>query len=281
MEHGGGRPTQAAAGGRSHAAARSIASRRGGLLHFGQGKWYPGEPLPRWALRCYWRKDGEPIWRDESLLADPIGAGDRTRPTMRGDSRKRWRSGWASNPDLSIDGFEDVLYYTWKERRLPANVDSATPSSKAKKSGRGWRALFEQGITAPVGCVLPLRKRWWDAEPQWESGPWVVRSDEMYLIPGDSAMGFRLPLAIASVAKAIAKAGTFGLRDRSAATAARPLITKARGDSRAALGAAAAARCTSGNRRPWAAAGPAVASETAAASRRRQWLVARAVRARA
>ena len=43
----------------------------GGLVQRSQGKWYPGEPLPRWQIGLHWRTDGEPLWTDDALLADP------------------------------------------------------------------------------------------------------------------------------------------------------------------------------------------------------------------
>ncbi|APE37930.1 transglutaminase [Nocardia mangyaensis] len=42
-----------------------------GLVQYRQGKWYPGEPLPRWEIAIAWRADGEPVWKRQDLLADP------------------------------------------------------------------------------------------------------------------------------------------------------------------------------------------------------------------
>ncbi len=165
----------------------------GGMLHFGQGKWYPGEPLPRWALRCYWRRDGEPMWRDESMFADPTQAGVHNAEDARRFG-KSLAERLSVNPEHVIDGFEDALYYAWKERRLPANVDVYDSKLESPEERARVARLFEQGITSPVGCVLPLRRVWWADEPHWESSAWVIRSEEMFLLPGDSPMGLRLPI---------------------------------------------------------------------------------------
>ena len=85
----------------------------GALLHLGQGKWYPGESLPRWALRCYWRRDGEPIWTDESFFADPAVKGRHTVDDARRFGQALARR-LAVQPEHVIDGFEDALYYAWK-----------------------------------------------------------------------------------------------------------------------------------------------------------------------
>jgi uncharacterized protein (DUF2126 family)/transglutaminase-like putative cysteine protease len=165
----------------------------GGLLHISQGKWYPGEPLPRWSLKCYWRKDGEPIWQDESLFADPTKPGTHTVDDARRFG-KLLAEKLGVQPRHVIDGYEDSLYYTWKERRLPTNVSVRDSKIEDEQERTRIARIFEQGLTASVGVALPLRRVWWIQQPYWESGEWIVRSDEMFLIPGDSPMGFRLPI---------------------------------------------------------------------------------------
>ena len=166
---------------------------KSGLLHYGQGKWYPGESLPRWAMHCYWRKDGQPIWNNHELFAKKdVDYGHTV------DDAKRFGQLLAEklqvNPEHALPGFEDVMYYTWRERRLPANVDVHDSKLEEIEERERVARVFEQGITNPVGVVLPLQYCWWEPNPCWRSGLWVVRSDELFLIPGDSPMGYRLPL---------------------------------------------------------------------------------------
>jgi uncharacterized protein (DUF2126 family)/transglutaminase-like putative cysteine protease len=166
----------------------------GGFLHHGQGKWYPGESLPRWSLGLYWRKDGEPIWREKSLLAD-----ERTPPKLAGDEARAFIFSLAErlgvNPQHVLPGYEDAWYYLWKERRLPTNVDPfesklANPEDRARLA-----RIFEQGLDKVVGYALPLRREHYtDDIGAWASGAWYFRPERMYLVPGDSPMGYRLPL---------------------------------------------------------------------------------------
>ena len=164
-----------------------------GLLHFGQGKWYPGEPLPRWALACYWRTDGKPVWKDPQLLADPTF--DYKSNT---DDAQRFARDLADRLQVNADhvtlAFEDMLYYAWRERRLPANVDVRDSKLNSQEERERLARLFEQGITTPTGCILPLEFQETAKKQGWQSGQWRVRSSELFLLPGDSPMGLRLPL---------------------------------------------------------------------------------------
>src|ERR1700677_3060599 len=95
---------------------------RGGFVHHGQGKWYPGEPLPRWVLACYWRKDQKPLWRDPRLLADPLIPGACTAAEARSFASSLAQRLGVGEERL-IPGYEDALYHVWKERRIPAGFD--------------------------------------------------------------------------------------------------------------------------------------------------------------
>ena len=216
---------------------------QGAFLHFGQGKWYPGEQLPRWALSICWRADGQPCWNDPSWFADERDSHRYTAADAEKFLHTLTRR-LGLDPKFVLPAFEDTYYYLWRERRLPVNVDPFDARLDDEMERARLARVFNQGLSATVGHVLPLRRDWdvstgadtdparppppvlWTPGPAWVTGPWFLRDDRMFLIPGDSPMGFRLPLESQAWA---AKA------DRPSTTAQDPFAAQASLPSSAAL----------------------------------------------
>jgi len=165
----------------------------GGLMFFGQGKWYPGEQLPRWSLNCYWRKDGQPIWENTEWIADEeqdYGHHCGHAETFGHSLAKAL----GIDPSALIPAFEDAFYYMWRERRLPTNVDPLKSNLKDKLERDRLARIFDKGLNEVAGFVLPLERRHTPQGLRWASGPWFLRDETMFLLPGDSPIGLRLPL---------------------------------------------------------------------------------------
>jgi uncharacterized protein (DUF2126 family)/transglutaminase-like putative cysteine protease len=168
---------------------------KGGFLHFGQGKWYPGEQLPRWALNIYWRADGEPVWANPDLFVD-----ERHPTHYTSEVARDFTHGLATRLGLSgqhiLPGYEDSWYYLWRERRLPVNVDPFKSKLEDEMERARLRRVFTQKLDTVIGYVLPIKvvEHATAGSPHWATGPWFVRDERMYLMPGDSPMGLRLPL---------------------------------------------------------------------------------------
>jgi len=168
----------------------------GAVVFYGQGKWYPGEPLPRWAIGIYWRRDGKPLWKDATLIA-----ADSTPATASTDDAQRFAHGMAHALGLAdefvIDAYEDPLLLLSTEARLPVNIDPLkVPMKDADERSRLRRAL-DRGPATPSGFVLPLRasEASTSSDTTWESSPWPLKRERLFLLFGDSALGNRLPLA--------------------------------------------------------------------------------------
>ena len=161
----------------------------GGMLHFGQGKWYPGEPLPRWALGLYWRKDGLPMWEREDLMGTEEKDYGFTHKDAQELSEELARQ-------LGVDrkyinpAYEDPVKYALRERELPVNVDPLDSKLDDPQEREQLLRVFNRGLNNPVGFVLPLEKQ----SRGWQSGLWMLRGKQLYLVPGDSPLGLRLPL---------------------------------------------------------------------------------------
>jgi uncharacterized protein (DUF2126 family)/transglutaminase-like putative cysteine protease len=127
----------------------------GAVLHFGQGKWYPGEPLPRWALSCAWRLDGVPVWVNIDLIA-----------------REDENQGFSTSDALK---FMEAL-----TRRLQVSGENLLPA-------------FDADSNDPAGYILPIRRRQAEGQLYWSSQLWFPRPERLLLSPGDSPIGYRIP----------------------------------------------------------------------------------------
>jgi len=166
----------------------------GGFLHYGQGKWYPGESLPRWTFSLYWRRDGLPIWHRPDLIAE-----ERSRNEVTERDAERLLVAIAGELDLSADmvvpAFEDPTEWIVKEANLPDNVDPSNSKLKDLEERSRIARVFERGLTTPTGYVLPVQA--WNARASghnWMSEKWRTRRGHIFLVPGDSPVGYRLPL---------------------------------------------------------------------------------------
>jgi uncharacterized protein (DUF2126 family)/transglutaminase-like putative cysteine protease len=166
----------------------------GAALQYVTGKWYPGETLPRWALHQHWRADGDAVWQDAALLADP----DCERGTMAAEDAATFIVALAErlqvDPGTVLPAHEDVYYYLWKESRLPANVIVEDNRLRDPLERERMVRIFGQGLASPVGSVLPLRRVVEAGSRRWQTGRWFFRGGTLFLLPGDAPLGLRLPL---------------------------------------------------------------------------------------
>ena len=236
---------------RADGAAAAASTAQGGLLHFGQGKWYPGEQLPRWSLNLYWRKDGEPLWNDPALFADEHDDHGATAATAADVPARGWRCGSASSATTSSRRYEDAWYFLWRERKLPSNVDPFD-SRLADPHGAGAAAPGVRARPRRAGrlCAAAGRRR-------APAGPLALQPlvpARRALLPDPRRFADRLPAA--------ARFAALGRARRHAVDAcARP--------DAAAAAAAAAARRSATTTPSWHATRRAARRRASASIRRR------------
>ncbi len=199
-----------------------------GLLHYGQGKWYPGEQLPRWSLNWFWRRDGEPIVGDLSVLATEVDDHPRLSDQMSGDvsdpvstiAQARElvldiAARLGVDPQKAFEAYEDPVHFVHREQQLPVNVDVLDARLDDPMERERLHRVFAHGLGEPVGWILPIQP---DPRPSstsnatlsatgpasgsvkqpvqlWQTSAWPLRMNKCFLAPGDSAIGYRLPLA--------------------------------------------------------------------------------------
>ncbi len=180
----------AALGDRKRRAAGTLARRLldrlapGGVLVEGQGKWYPGEPLPRWSLDVVWRSDGGPIWRRRELLADdpPADPAAGDEPPARPVSAAEREASAAAAGDFArrlaqLLGLDPAFVMPAHEV-APASPLDTTPID----------------TETPAAFVLPILRVERSGAARWRSSSWPMPGGRVPLLAGDSPAGLRLPM---------------------------------------------------------------------------------------
>ncbi|QES90108.1 transglutaminase family protein [Rhizosphaericola mali] len=174
-----------------------------GLIHYGQGKWYPGEPLPRWQYGLYWRKDGFPVWKNPNLIAH-----EKTKHNYNTNDAKIFAEELCKNLAISTDNissaYEDAFFFLWSEGKVPFNVDPLKANLKDSLERRTLANLLDKGLENPAGFVIPIEWNYWNNT--WLSCEWKFNRQHLFLIPGNSPIGLRLPLnSLPVISKASSK----------------------------------------------------------------------------
>ncbi|MBW0014005.1 transglutaminase family protein [Mycobacterium sp.] len=163
-----------------------------GLIQRGQGRWYPGEPLPRWQISLYWRTDGRALWTDDTLLADPWAGDQVTADPVDNEAAYQVLEAIAHGFGLPLSqvrpAYEDPLSRLAAEVRMP----QGEPVDASADPGPEGLARLDESTTAPAAFVLPLHRR--DDDSGWASADWRFRRGRIVLVEGDSPAGLRLPL---------------------------------------------------------------------------------------
>ena len=166
----------------------------GSAIQYAAGKHYPGEQLPRWALHAHWRHDGEPVWRDPGLLASDDDRGDADE-TDAARFAQALAERLQVDPGRVLPAYEDIHYYLWREYRLPANVVAEENQLRDPLARARLARVYGGGLDRAAGSVLPLRRiADGSGGRRWQTGRWLLRADHLFLVPGDSTIGVRLPL---------------------------------------------------------------------------------------
>jgi uncharacterized protein (DUF2126 family)/transglutaminase-like putative cysteine protease len=164
----------------------------GAFVHHAQGKWYPGEILPRWAMNAFWRIDKQDIICNPKTLANPNKKYNYKTKDARNFMQNLAKVLGFDQRHI-IAAYEDSAYYLWKEQRIPIEGDIKAADLLEDSERKRLQKLIDADLGAPVGYVLPIM---FSAKTNnWLSNLWQFKSENLRLLAGDSPIGLRLPLA--------------------------------------------------------------------------------------